>query len=68
MPQITLDLSDAAELAEMLTFLAGWLSGSQKPCARTRDHPEGFHDEVLSDHITRNREAVPMWLRSIVRT
>jgi hypothetical protein len=30
MPQITLDLSDAAELAEMLTFLADWLSGSQK--------------------------------------
>jgi hypothetical protein len=28
--QITLDLSDAAELAEMLTFLAGWLYGSQK--------------------------------------
>jgi hypothetical protein len=31
MPQITLDQSDAAELAEMLTFLAYWLSGSQKP-------------------------------------
>jgi hypothetical protein len=31
MPQITLDLGDAAELAEMLTFLADWLSGSQKP-------------------------------------
>jgi hypothetical protein len=31
MPQITLDLSDAAELAQTLTFLAGWLSGSQKP-------------------------------------
>ena len=30
MPGITLDLSDAAELAEMLTFLASWLSGSQK--------------------------------------
>jgi hypothetical protein len=30
MPEITLDLSDAAELAEMLTFLADWLSGSQK--------------------------------------
>ena len=30
MPQITLDLSDAAELAETLTFLASWLSGSQK--------------------------------------
>ena len=31
MPQITLDLGDAAELAQMLTFLAGWLSGNQKP-------------------------------------
>ena len=30
MPQITLDLGDAAELAQMLTFLADWLSGSQK--------------------------------------
>jgi hypothetical protein len=30
MPQITLDMGDAAELAEMLTFLADWLSGSQK--------------------------------------
>jgi hypothetical protein len=25
-----LDLGDAAELAEMLTFLGSWLSGSQK--------------------------------------
>jgi hypothetical protein len=30
MPQTRLDLGDAAELAEMLTFLADWLSGSQK--------------------------------------
>jgi hypothetical protein len=30
MPQITLDMGDAAELAETLTFLTGWLSGSQK--------------------------------------
>jgi hypothetical protein len=30
MPQITLDTGDAAELAEMLVFLADWLSGSQK--------------------------------------
>jgi hypothetical protein len=30
MPTINLDLSDAAELAETLTFLAAWLSGSQK--------------------------------------
>jgi hypothetical protein len=31
MPQITLDIGDAAELAEMLTVLAGWLPGRQKP-------------------------------------
>ena len=30
MPGITLDPVDAAELAETLTFLAEWLSGSQK--------------------------------------
>ena len=30
MPGITLDPGDAAELAETLTFLADWLSGSQK--------------------------------------
>ena len=30
MPQIRLDLGDATELAELLTFLAAWLSGSQK--------------------------------------
>ena len=30
MPQITPDTGDAAELAEMLAFLAAWLSGSQK--------------------------------------
>jgi hypothetical protein len=30
MPGITLDLADAAELAETLTLLTEWLSGSQK--------------------------------------
>jgi hypothetical protein len=35
MPQITLDAGDAAELAEMLTFLASWLSSSQKPALDT---------------------------------
>ena len=30
MPLITLDMADAAELAELLTFLLSWLSGSQK--------------------------------------
>ena len=31
MPQIRLDLGDAAGLAETLTFLTNWLSGNQKP-------------------------------------
>jgi hypothetical protein len=30
MPQITLDLADATELAETLTFITGWLSGTQE--------------------------------------
>jgi hypothetical protein len=30
MPQIAIDPSDAAELAETLTFLADWLSSSQE--------------------------------------
>jgi len=29
MPDINLDLSDAIELAELLTFLADWIFGSQ---------------------------------------
>ena len=31
MPETHLDMVDAAELAEMLTFLADWLSSSHKP-------------------------------------
>jgi hypothetical protein len=30
MPGVTLDLTDAAELAETLTLLTDWLSGSHK--------------------------------------
>jgi hypothetical protein len=30
MPEIRLNHSDAVELAELLTFLADWLSGSQQ--------------------------------------
>ena len=30
MPGITLDPADAAELAELLTFITQWLSGRQK--------------------------------------
>jgi hypothetical protein len=40
MPQIRLDTGDAAELAEMLTFLADWLSGSQEQAlAAYAGHP-----------------------------
>jgi hypothetical protein len=54
MPQITLDLSDAAELAETLTFLAGWLSGSQKPVlgkslATYVGHPAYNVDDLRTD-------------------
>jgi hypothetical protein len=31
MPDINLELGDAVELAELLTFIADWLSGGQKP-------------------------------------
>ncbi|HZC52421.1 MAG TPA: hypothetical protein VE441_07990 [Mycobacterium sp.] len=31
MSEIRLDLSDAIELAELLTFLADWISSSQRP-------------------------------------
>ena len=30
MPDVNLELSDAVELAELLTFLADWLTGSQR--------------------------------------
>ena len=54
MPQIRLDLGDAAELAEMLTFLAGWLSGSQKPAlgqslAAYAGHPAYNLDSLCTD-------------------
>ena len=35
MPDVYLDHGDSIELAEMLTFIADWLSGGQKP---TLDH------------------------------
>ena len=54
MPQITLDLADAAELAEMLTFLASWLSGSQKQAlhesfAAFVGHPAYNTDTLCAD-------------------
>ncbi len=54
MPQISLDEVDAAELAETLTFLARWLSGSQKPVltdslAAYVGHPAYTTDNLCAD-------------------
>jgi hypothetical protein len=54
MPQITLDAGDAAELAEMLTFLASWLTGSQKQIladsfAAFVSHPAYDTDTLCAD-------------------
>jgi hypothetical protein len=54
MPQTTLDPSDAAELAGMLTFPAGWLPGSQKPVlgkslAAYAGHPACNVDDLRTD-------------------
>jgi len=54
MPQITLDLGDAAELAETLTFLADWLSGNQKQAlagsfAAFVGHPAYNTDSLCAD-------------------
>jgi hypothetical protein len=54
MPQLRLDLGDAAELAEMLTFLADWLSGSHKQALGERfaafaGHPAYNTDALCAD-------------------
>jgi len=54
MPGITLDPGDAAELAEMLTFLDEWLSGSQKQgladsLAAFAGHPAYNADALRAD-------------------
>ena len=54
MPGITLDLADAAELAETLAFLAEWLSGSQKQTlassfAAFAGHPAYNTDTLCAD-------------------
>jgi len=53
-PQIHLDLGDATELAEMLTFLTNWLSGSQKQAlaqsfAAFVGHPAYNTDTLCAD-------------------
>jgi hypothetical protein len=54
MSQIRLDLGDAVELAEMLTFLADWISGSQRQAladslAAFIDHDRYNVDELHAD-------------------
>jgi hypothetical protein len=53
-PSSRLDLGDAAELADLLTFLASWLSGSQKPALDTSlaayvGHPAYDLDALCAD-------------------
>ena len=54
MPQITLDLADATEPAETLTFIADRLSGSQQPAlaqslATFVGHPAHGIDTLRAD-------------------
>jgi hypothetical protein len=54
MPELGLDLGDTAEPAEMLTFLADWLSGSQKQAlsesfAAFVGHPAYNTDALCAD-------------------
>jgi hypothetical protein len=54
MPEIRLELSDAVELAELLTFLADWHSGSQQPTLADSltafvGHPGYNLDELRTD-------------------
>jgi hypothetical protein len=51
MPQIRLDLGDAAELAQMLTFLTGWLSGSQKHALAAGFGAYVGHPAYNTDHL-----------------
>ena len=51
MPQTTLDMADAAELAEMLTFLTGWLSGSQKQALADSFAAYVGHPAYNIDHL-----------------
>ena len=51
MPDISLDLGDAIELAELLTFLTDWLSGNQQqPLADSLAAHVG-HDRYTIDQL-----------------
>jgi hypothetical protein len=57
MPDITLDLADATELAETLAFLTQWLSGSHKQAltesfAAFAGHP-AYNTEALCTDLRR---------------
>jgi hypothetical protein len=54
MPEVNLELSDAVELAELLTFLADWLSGSQSQTLADSltafvGHPSCNLDQLAAD-------------------
>ena len=57
MPDVNLELSDAVELAELLTFLADWLSSSQQQTLADNltafvGHP-GYHIDQLAADLHR---------------
>jgi hypothetical protein len=57
MPDINLELGEAVELAELLAFLADWLSGSQRQTLADSltafaGHP-GYHVDQLAADIHR---------------
>jgi hypothetical protein len=57
MPDVNLELSDAVELAELLTFLADWLTGNQRhtltdSLAAFVGHP-GYDTDTLAADLHR---------------
>jgi hypothetical protein len=52
MPDVHLELSDAVELAELLTFLAGWLTGSQRQTLAHSLNRFVGHDRYDLDELT----------------
>src|SRR3974377_1630878 len=47
-PQVHLDLADAAELGEMLTFISQWLGGTDPPHARAPIPPPTVHPHLAA--------------------
>ena len=51
MPDVNLELSDAVELAELLTFLANWLTGDQRQALADTLTAFVGHDALTIDEL-----------------